>query len=243
MVPIPKRPTVRYSVIVFCFLFLCTPGEVFSSSPGSPDTIIAQVLGRRIGISEMPSLPHIITGSLLEKFADEQHIVITDAEIAQCTSARHNLMTQRDNALSNREQNLKKKLAGKGLNAEERKKLEDELKSVRGLERSSSTPKTDDSTSAAAEADISRGMVRMWKINLLLYKKYGGRVAFQQLGVEPVDAYRDFLKDQEQKGRFTIMDPHLRTKFWRYFEDSSLHTFVPDDQKKSLLERPWWRGQ
>jgi hypothetical protein len=47
---------------------------------------------------------------------------------------------------------------------------------------------------------IAQQFVKSWKINKALYAQYGGRVIFQQAGVEPLDAYRDFLKEQEKKG-------------------------------------------
>ena len=36
-------------------------------------------------------------------------------------------------------------------------------------------------------------MIEQWKASQSLYKKYGGRVVFQQTGPEPLDAYHEYL--------------------------------------------------
>ena len=39
-------------------------------------------------------------------------------------------------------------------------------------------------------------MIRQWKINKALYKTYGGRIIYQQLGPEPLDAYRQYFEER-----------------------------------------------
>ena len=43
---------------------------------------------------------------------------------------------------------------------------------------------------------VARQFIQAFKVNQSLYAEYGGRVLFQQAGPEPIDAYRDFLRDE-----------------------------------------------
>ncbi len=73
-----------------------------------------------------------------------------------------------------------------------------------------------------------------------MYEKYGGRIIFQQAGVEPLDAYLKFLKDQEKKGNFKILNKEYEPSFWRYFTDDAMHTFISKDDGAKLMGTPWW---
>ena len=98
---------------------------------------------------------------------------------------------------------------------------------------------------AAAQRRVADQFIRAWKFNKALYQQYGGRVIFQQAGMEPLDAYRAWLKDHEHNGDFVINDAALHEGFWRYFV-SEAHTFVPIEsfRKESGMadpwEKPWW---
>ncbi len=52
---------------------------------------------------------------------------------------------------------------------------------------------------------IARVVIRKQKLDRVLYKKYGGRIVFQQVGVEPVDAYREFLQELVEKRHVVIL--------------------------------------
>jgi hypothetical protein len=68
----------------------------------------------------------------------------------------------------------------------------------------------------------ARMFVKRWMVNKALFAKYGGRVIFQQAGAEPLDAYRDFLKEQEKYGAFQILDKQYQAPFWRYFTNDAM---------------------
>lgn len=82
--------------------------------------------------------------------------------------------------------------------------------------------------------------VQSWKINKALYEKYGGRVIFQQAGAEPLDAYRDFLKEQEKKGAFQILDKNDEDGFWQYFTNDAMHRFYNEVEGARSVNTPWW---
>jgi hypothetical protein len=65
-------------------------------------------------------------------------------------------------------------------------------------------------------------------------------VIFQQAGVEPLDAYRDFLREQEKIGAFRILDRRYEASFWRYFTNDDMHTFYAKDEGAKFINTPWW---
>jgi len=97
----------------------------------------------------------------------------------------------------------------------------------------------------AMRRDMARSIIRQWKLNKALYEQYGGRIIYQQLGPEPLDAYRAFLEQREADGAFAIHDPALAKAFWRYFTDDSIHDFMaPDspDAARAFTVPPWERA-
>jgi heat shock protein HslJ len=117
-----------------------------------------------------------------------------------------------------------------------------------GLEADGLTAEQDLTADEAAEVaamrrDMARGMISQWKINRALYRRYGGRVAFQQLGPEPIDAYRQFLRNAQQAGEFSIEDPALAKAFWRYFDDESRHSFFEAGTEDSVFVAPPWEAR
>jgi heat shock protein HslJ len=96
----------------------------------------------------------------------------------------------------------------------------------------------------ATRREMGAALIRQWKINRALYDEYGGRIIYQQMGPEPLDAYRAFLQSQCEAGAFEIMDPDLEAAFWRYFTDESIHDFMaPDsaDAQQAFSVPPWER--
>jgi hypothetical protein len=94
----------------------------------------------------------------------------------------------------------------------------------------------------AMRRDMASGIILQWKINKALYEKYGGRIIYQQLGPEPLDAYREFLRQREADGAFAIRDHALEESFWRYFIDDSIHDFMTPggaDEARAFTTPPW----
>ena len=94
----------------------------------------------------------------------------------------------------------------------------------------------------ALRRDMGGSMIRHWKINKALYEQYGGRIIYQQLGPEPLDAYRRFLEERQAAGAFTIHDATAAAAFWRYFTDESIHDFMEPggaDEARAFATPPW----
>ncbi len=94
----------------------------------------------------------------------------------------------------------------------------------------------------AMQREMASGIIRQWKINKALYDQFGGRTIYQQLGPEPLDAYREFLRQREADGAFAINDQALEASFWRYFIDDSFHDFMTAggaDEARAFTTPPW----
>ncbi len=99
---------------------------------------------------------------------------------------------------------------------------------------------------AALRREMARSMIRQWKVNRALYDRYGGRIIYQQLGPEPLDAYRQLFEERQEAGAFEIRDPELASEFWRYFTDDSMHSFMEpgsEDAAQAFTAPPWERAQ
>ncbi len=57
---------------------------------------------------------------------------------------------------------------------------------------------------------FARMVIRKRKLDRVLYNKYGGRIVFQQAGVEPVDAYREFLQELVEKRHVVILNDNYK---------------------------------
>jgi hypothetical protein len=137
--------------------------------------------------------------------------------------------------------------AERGIRAE-RSEIDAMLEGMRRDRAASGLVAADDLTpEETAEVEAMRremvgGIIRQWKINKALHEQYGGRIIYQQLGPEPLDAYRQFLRQRETDGAFAIRDRALETSFWRYFTDDSIHDFMTPgsaDAARAFATPPW----
>lgn len=85
---------------------------------------------------------------------------------------------------------------------------------------------------------LSRIMVERWKLNKALFDKYGGRVIFQQFGIEPIDAYQALIEDIKIKGKLKILKPEYENIFAEQeaYNQSNSHSFIPEDS----FSTPYW---
>jgi len=121
------------------------------------------------------------------------------------------------------------------------------VKLRRGMRAKGLTAEDDLTPEEAVQAeqmhrDMGRAMIRQWKLNRALYQQYGGRIIFQQLGPEPLDAYRQFLEERQAAGDFTIHHQAFEDTFWRYFTTDSLHSFYEPgspEEAQAFTIPPW----
>ncbi len=81
--------------------------------------------------------------------------------------------------------------------------------------------------------------VRRWKIDKCLYQKYGGRILYQQAGLEPVDAYRMLIIDINKGGQVEIISPEFRSILSPPII-SEKQIFMNEKDAKTAFDQPWW---
>ena len=214
---------------------------------GDPSTPVAgKVLGTVIHTADAEELRYVILKHLTDSYADAKGITVTqpdkDAYAAHMESVRR-ADRERNEA---RRDDLRRKLAARGLPEPERKKLTSELDALNQmlatLEGMEQEAARNPEETRAARDQIASAFIRQWKINQALYRQYGGRIIFQQGGPEPLDAYRRFLEERRSRGDFEILDQSLEAAFWRYYLTDSIHSFYPagSDEEAKAFAVPWW---
>ncbi len=208
------------------------------------DHVIARVLDREILLSEKDELNGVIFGTLLEQFAKDNNIAPTPADLDAHIKRLNQLQAE------NHQKDLKaraavvEELKANNLAEADRKSLEEKLSMYDLFVKTEKEMRDYDTRypeeSRKSEEAIATSFVQAWKVNQALHRKYGGRVIFQQAGPEPLDAYRDFLREQEKAGAFTIIDTSYEAGFWNYFTNDAMHTFYSKDEGDQSMETPWW---
>ena len=93
---------------------------------------------------------------------------------------------------------------------------------------------------AETRRQMGYSMIRQWKLNREIYRQYGGRVIYQQLGPEPLDALRQYFEERQAAGDFTFHEKAFEAEFWRYFRDDSMHEFLkPGTEAAAFRATPW----
>jgi len=222
-----------------------TMSQTSRSKTGAADNdAIAVVLGKTIGIKDKDRLNGLIFGTLLEQYAKENKIEPTDAELDAFVLKTEEMRRQQQVKFEKDREKLAAELISASLSEKERKEKMSQLHMIESILKT--TKETEDRTKGmedqmrAMKRNMALHFVKTWKINKSLYEKYGGRIIFQQAGVEPLDAYRSFLKEQEKKGAFQILNKDYEASFWKYFVNDAMHTFYSKDNGAKLMNTPWW---
>ncbi len=221
-----------------------------NASAGTPHTkdnekgVIAEILGKKITIEKKDKLNGLIFGVLLDRFAKANKIEPTEQELDDFVLKTEEREKQQRIKFAEDRKKLVAALEADNLTDRERKDKESRLQTIESIlksirEMKEQTEGMGDRLRTMKRRN-ARQFVKSWKINKALYAKYGGRVIFQQAGVEPLDAYRDFLREQEKNGAFRILDKKYEAPFWRYFTNDAMHTFYPENEGAKFINTPWW---
>jgi len=208
------------------------------------DPVIAVVLGEELTTADGNRLSQLIFKPLLDRFAEENNLEPTTAELDSFSVRMRALQRTEMERMKGVLDSMRGKLKSPSLAVEERAGVENEIASLEAMLQSfgeqEKLRREGDETTLREEREGGRMFVRAWKTNHALHAKYGGRVIFQQFGPEPLDAFRDFLKDEEKNGSFRIIDTAWSERFWRYFVNESMHSFYPKEKGDELMKTPWW---
>ena len=210
----------------------------------SDKEVIAIVLGKKIAVKDKDRLVGLIFGALLEQFANDNKIEPTEEEINTFILKTEEKRRQNQIKFEEDRKKLMAELKAATLSERERKDKKSHLQTIESILKT--TREMKEQTKGMEEQlrpmrrQTAREFVRIWKTNKALYAKYGGRVIFQQFGVEPIDAYRDFLREQEKNEAFQILDKKYEAPFWRYFTNDAMHNFYPKGEGTKFINTPWW---
>ncbi len=131
--------------------------------------------------------------------------------------------------------------------AQKKQRLESNLKILDSLHQyeiaENAENKQDKEAILKVRQEMAKAFIEQWMINKALYQQYGGRIIYQQMGPEPLDAMHDYLKEQQQKGAFTIVEESFKVPFWEYFVNDSKHDFFKQGstEEKLAFDTPPWR--
>ena len=214
--------------------------ETNQPSVSSNTNVIAIVLGKKLTINDKNNLSGLILGALLEEFAKENKIEPTEKELNTFILKMEEKKKQHQIKFEQDREKLLKELKSTALSVQDRKEKKSQLETIERILKTNCQVKKQTKGMKEPWRPIAQQVVRIWKINKALYTKYGGRVIFQQAGVEPIDAYRDFLKDQQKKGSFHILDKKYEASFWEYFTNDAMHTFYSKEDGAKFINTPWW---
>ena len=187
----------------------------------------------------------LIGKPLWDAYAQAHKIEATEADIEAFMQARR----RQDERLKTRWQQelkeLRKELEGDEVDDVRRRDIETQIKRrekfLEAGQRLDNPPEEKAIDADVTLRQVAKTVIRAWKTNQALYHQYGGRVIFQQAGPEPLDAYRDFLREQEAAGQFEITDSQTADRFWNYYTNDEMHIFLQDeDEVQKAMETPWW---
>ncbi|HCE44943.1 MAG TPA: hypothetical protein DET40_15495 [Lentisphaeria bacterium] len=211
----------------------------------APDAdVIAVVLGRKITVKEKDRLNGVIFGALMEQYTKENKIEPTTEELDAFVQKTEEKEKLQEAKFERDSEKLKQELKESSITDKNRKDKEAQLqtfeKFLKNKRDIKERTKGMEELMKTSRRQIAQNFVRAWKLNKALYAQYGGRVIFQQAGAEPLDAYRDLLKEQEKKGAFQIIDKNYEAPFWKYFTNDSMHTFYSKSEGEKFINTPWW---
>lgn len=239
---------VRSYVLEDGHLFLATMADasIIEFEPLTRAPVVATALGEEVRASSAEEMQETILDRLFREYASEHDIAAKPTEIQAWIDGIERARNEDRSEKEARLTELQGELQAEDLSATERASLESEVAQLEGfleaLDQGSDLTAEESAQLEDMERAMARSIIERWKLNRALHREYGGRVIFQQLGPEPIDAYRDFLEQQQAEGAFAILEPEFENGFWRYFTDDSIHSFLEpgsDAEAKAFEVPPW----
>ena len=240
----PCRPrAIRLNGWIACLLLILMPVSQAQEGYGnSADPVVAEALGVQIRTGNPGEMAYVLKQVLTVNYAKEHDLKATSAEVEHFIEGKQEADMRVRNELEARSGEVQKALQQDGLPDEERKQFEGELQFLQQMQQTArdADKQNGDSGRSAAETQMARAIIGLWKVNKALYKQYGGRVIYQQGGAEPLDAYYKFLKLAREKGEFKILNKDFESVLWNYYSSDSKHKFYPENERDQAINTPWW---
>lgn len=242
----------RFVIFVALAGNLTIGGALIASEPAKidPRQVVGRVYGKSVtaadvGLTEpidtairfdatdrarwalMGRIQSALGGPILRRFVDEKKLAATPEEIAQFRR-----VTKRQNEKNIREwearvAELRQASAKPDLADDRRTKLRQELAMYEKF--LDNAPRDDGSD------ELARMFILPWKTERELHRTYGGRIIFQQFGLEALDARRLLFEEAEKRGDLKFDDAGVRHLFYYY---ANMRHVTTDDPQ--ALEIPWF---
>jgi len=207
------------------------------------DPLVAEVLGMKIRTKDVSLMQTAIGQKLLEKYAEQQKIKVSQKDIDLYIADIDAFMAKDRKRREAEILETQEKLKSGSFSDEEKKNLLSNLKVLENLQKmelqENKDKAKDPEASLKSKQTVAKMFVNQRLINKALYKQYGGRIIAQQMGAEPYDAMYKFLKEEEKNGSFKILDKSFEAPFWSYYSDDSNHSFYKEGSKeeKEIIDK------
>lgn len=212
---------------------------------GDPQAPVAgRVLGTVVHTRDAEELRYVAMRLLTDRFAAEQGIEVSKDEVEAYVRHVRAAMEQDLARARAQRDDLAARVAAAPPGAERERaqhELEQARQTVSALEGIGAGAPPDPAD-AQARAEVAAAFVRQWKINAALWRRYGGRIGYQQGGPEPLDADRALLEQARSRGDLFIADRALEAAFWRYYTDDARHDFFrrgSAEEARAFATPPW----
>lgn len=225
------RVYVLLIAVLTSVLVAATQARSATNAPQQSQKIVATVFGNPVFADE-PEPTAKIWQPLIDRYVAQNHLEPTEAETKQFNEIMNVKRAEGVRNFKRRRQEISEQLKSPQLNEAAKSNLTSQIQTLDKILN------VESKVTAGYESfpQVAKHAVTMWKFNKSLYEKYGGRVIFQQFGIEPLDGYKRFLQEQEANGAFQILDATFNAEFWKYFTTTP-HTEV---RTKDPFAKPWW---
>lgn len=228
----------------FLSIFSSVSAQEIYGPPDAP--LVAEVLETKIHSADPDEMKYVILDKLFDRYATVHDVEVTPAEIDAYLKSLNRVAERDRKHYEDRRQAIAQALRAPSLTEAERRSLSSEFDAVNEhlntVDEMQNNAGMNPVEVRQAREQVAAAFIRQWKINRALYKQYGGRIIYQQGGPEPLDAYRLFLQEQQEKGAFTIHAEEFKQRFWEYYLTDSKHSFYPAGSKEEVqaFDIPWW---
>src|SRR3990172_1510237 len=186
----------------------------------------------------------LVWQAVFQDFAKQKGVEPTTAEIDSQISSQRRFMKEDKIRRAKERERLVVELKSPNLTEAQRKLSQQYLDTLLSLEKHDAAMaqerRTPEQEKMWANSDrrVAQVWVKNWKVNQALFRKFGGRIIFQQAGWEPIDAYRKVLEQYEARKAFVVHDPALRDAVYSYFKFNFV--YADETKAKFYFEKPYW---
>jgi len=188
---------------------------------------------------------------ITEYAAEKENIQVTPKEVDQHVAYMDEQQAGYLGEFQERKRELLEELEHPGISEKRRAEIEENIKVVNKLvqfeeERAKLRQDPEQVTlELGAGRRVGEMAIRDWKFRQALYRRYGGRVIFQQAGWEPIDAIQKFYADYKASEAFANLEPMYKEAFEEMLEEFDRyydlgHVDMEQAQVDFYFEKPWW---